>query len=335
MREAPAKAKRRWLYLPYAAAGVVLLAYYFVWRVGADEMKSAVNDWVLEQRAAGLEVSHGELSAEGFPFFLRVRVETPSVAAPGAWRWRADALYLDALPYDLNKLMFSPEGEQILWAAGYGEWRARASDLRASIARDKKREWKFAMNIEGLEALRADNDARFALTSLIYDLAPDAEDPGTIELSLAADGVSALSDGRNIGPGAIRTVLTLSHADWLAPPDPAGQWRTAGGALTISGLIAEIDGARLSVAGDVNLDRENYPAGRLQAEIANPAGFANLLGQTGALSPQEAEAAAAGLTLMAIAGAGKLNAPIDLRNGEAQIAGVKIADLPKIAGDGD
>lgn len=321
---------RRWLYIPFAIAAVIVFAYFLLWRAGAVQMKAAAEAWVEDQRAAGLEVSHGAMKASGFPFFLRVEIEAPEIAAPDVWRWRGEELFLDALPYDLDKLIFSPEGEQILWADGYGEWRARAADIRASIERDSARGWRFAMNIDGGEAVSADNAARISLAALVADLAPAPDEPATLSLNLAAEGVKSMAAGHNYGPGDIRTMITLSHTDWLTPPAPAAQWRDAGGSLAITGLSAEFEDATLSLAGALNLDAASYPAGRLQAEIANPAGFAALLGQAGALSEQDAEAAAAGLTLMSFATGGKLSAPIEFKNGEAQIAGVKLADLPRV-----
>ncbi|MEO1137587.1 MAG: DUF2125 domain-containing protein, partial [Pseudomonadota bacterium] len=100
-----AKLRRRWLYLPFAIAGVIMAGYFLLWRAGAAEMKKAVAAWVEDQRAAGLVVSHGDLEAEGFPFFLRLHIADPDIAAPGVWRWRTERLTLDALPYDLNRLI--------------------------------------------------------------------------------------------------------------------------------------------------------------------------------------------------------------------------------------
>jgi len=322
--------RRRWLFAPFAVVGVILLGYYFLWRAGAAEMKAAAQSWVEDQRVAGLGVSHGAMKASGFPFLLRIEIDAPDIAAPDVWRWRGERLFLDASPYDLNRLILSPKGRQILYTDENGEWRVRAANIRASIARDKSRDWTFAMTIDRAEAIRADDETRVSVGALVLDLAPEADDSATLTLNLAAEGVETFSNGREYGPGDIRIAMSLSHTDWLASPEPASQWRAAGGSLSIKGLSAEYKGATLSLAGVLNLDAANYPFGRLEAEIANPASFAELLGLAGALSPEEAEAAAAGLTLMSFAAGGTLSAPIDLQNGAAQIAGIKVAELPRI-----
>ena len=46
------------------------------------------------------------------------------------------------------------------------------------------------------------------------------------------------------------------------------------------------------------------------------------------MSEEDADSAAASLTLASIAAGGKLTAPVELKDGAAHLAGVKIADLP-------
>jgi hypothetical protein len=330
MSERLKRASRRWLYIPFAVAAVVFAGYALLWRAGAAEMKSSVYDWILAQRSAGLEISHGEIRSVGFPFFLRLRIDAPSIAAPDQWRWRAERLFLDALPYDLRRLILSPEGEQFLWAKGQDEWRVNAADIRASIADDAERGWAFAMSVDKASARRARDGAAIVGERLVLDLAPDVAEPTTITLSLAANAIESVNNDQRIGPADLNAALSLSHAQWLSAADGGAAWRDAGGALRIDGLFGEFEDARLSVSGAVALDGAGYPAGTLKAQITNPAVLARLLGKAGALEPQEAEAAAAGLALMALGGGGQIAAPIELKDGFAKIGGVKLADLPRL-----
>lgn len=329
MSEIQARLRRRWLYLPFAIAAVIVFGYYLLWRAGAAEIKKAVSSWTEEQRNAGLEVSYETIQTDGFPFFLRVHIDRPSIAAPGEWAWRGERLSLDALPYELNKIIFSPVGEQTVELTGHGVWRAVADDFRASIARDAEREWIFSANIGNMTARRESDGAEAAISSLIFDIAPAPADITTLTLTLAGNGVTYKTNPSVFTLAQIQTVTALTHTHLLQGEDPA-QWRENGGALIINGLIAELNTATVSVSGDLALDQAQYPAGRLNAEIANPAGLAETLGDAGVLTPNEAEAAAAGLMLMALAGGGKITAPIVLKDGEAQIRGVKIAELPQV-----
>lgn len=318
-----ARPKRRWLYLPLAAAGVVLAGYLFLWRAGAAEMKQAIAEWVEDQRAAGLEVSHGPVKAEGFPFFLRVHVETPEIAAPGQWRWRTDRLTLDALPYDLRRLVFSIRGEQQASLAGYGDWRIAAEDFRFSIASDKTRGWIFAMTVGHARALRDADQASAALARFVFDLAPSPADPGMLVLSLAAANIEAAAPQGEFRLDGVQTVMAATAAQALGD---AEVWRQVGGELIVNGFSAQLDGAKLSAAGTLSLDAAHRPQGVLKTEIVAPAPFAKALAPLGVLTEDDAEKAAAALTLAAIAGGGKIAAPLEFRDGAAHLAGVKIYD---------
>ena len=321
---------RRWLYIPFAIAAVIFVAYYFLWRSGAGAMEKAAEQWIDDQRAIGMVINHAGIGRDGFPFFLRVYVDAPVIGVPGQWRWRAEQLAIDVLPYDLSKVIFSPIGEQELYAADYGDWRAIAGDFKTSIARDKNRGWKFSATIGDATARHINAGAREGVTidNLAFDLSPDMTTPTTLVLTLVADDVDVTAAGTVFHLADLKTILRLSETDQFIGPEATVQWRDAGGVLEITRLIAVIEETVLSASGRISLDAASYPVGRLDAEIANPAGMAHWLGAAGALSIEEAESTGAGLTLLAIAGGGKISAPIEFRDGGAQIAGVKLADLP-------
>ena len=321
---------RRWLYTPFVIAGVVLFAYYLVWRAGAGEMKKAAHEWVAAQNSAGLNVTHGEIKASGFPFFLRLKIETPDISAPQNWSWRAPVLYLDALPYDLNKLIFSPEGEQHFSAQGIGSWKGHADDLRLSIASDKARGWRFAMTVSGAAGTREEDGASYELQSLLLDLAPSPDDPFTLSLNFAADSLNLAGGHETIAIEKLHAVLNASHTDFLTGADALANWRDAGGKVKILHLDTSLENAAVTAQGALGLDAQFYPAGLIETEVKNPAGLAAVMVRTGALTPDEAEAAAAGLTLMALTGGGKITAPVELKEGEAFIGGVKLGDLEPI-----
>lgn len=319
---------RKWLYLPWAIAAVLLAGYFAMWRMGAAEMKSQIQIWIDDQRAAGIAISHGKVQAEGFPFFLRVHIDDPDIAQSGAWRWRTDRLTLDALPYDLNRLIFSVRSEQKVAIKNYGEWRIKAEDFRASIAADKERFWIFAMTLGGAKAQHDADRTAATVESLVLDFAPTANDPASFMLNLAAGGVKLQTRENDTSLDTFHIMAMATHADLISN---AEAWRQAGGALSIKGLLMEQGNARLSVAGDVRLDGDHYPEGNLHAELRSPAAFVQSMSHAGVISAEAAEVLAANLTLAAIAGGGTISAPIELRDGEAQIANVRIGAFPAIA----
>ncbi len=317
----------RWVVGLWIAGAIIVAAYYALWRAGAGAMETAVADWVNDQRAAGLVVEHGAVERDGFPFFLRVHIDAPHIEQPGVFSWNAERLSLDALPYDLNRLIFSPSGQQRFSADRLGEWRYSADDIRASVANDKTRGWVFSMNIENAVAAGADG-AEARLASLIYDLAPAADAPTTLTLNSVGAGFSFRDGQREIAVDTMESSISVSETQFITGYDAASNWRNAGGAVQIHGLNAAVDDARLSVSGVISLDDENRPRGALTTTLEKPAGLAALLAASGALDAEEADAAMAGLALAAMAQGGRIEAPIELHAGAATIAGFKIADLP-------
>lgn len=320
---------RRLLIGGWFAAAVIIAGYYALWRYAAGVMETSVIDWVDEQRAAGLTINHGAIQRNGFPFFLRVDIDAPQIESPHAFTWKAERLSIDALPYDLNRLIFTPSGKQLVSANGIGDWSYAAESIRASIAHEKSRGWVFSMNVDNASAIGADG-SESRIGTLVYDLAPSVNSPTTLTLNLVAAGYSFHDGQRDIAVDQLQTSISLSQTDVWTGHDPARRWRDAGGALDIHGLNATIDGAQLSVSGSVSLDRENRPEGVLKTIVTKPAGLAGALTRSGALSREEADAAIAGLTLAAMAQGGRIEAPIELHAGAATIGGAKVADLPTI-----
>ena len=320
---------RRWLIGVWIAAAVIMAGYYALWRYAAGVMETSVADWVEDQRAAGLVVDHGPIARDGFPFFLRVNIDAPQIESPDAFTWTAERLSIDALPYDLNRLIFSPSGKQRFAANALGDWAYSAESIRTSIANDKNRGWVFSMNVDNAIASGADGEES-RIETLIYDLAPAAGTPTTLTLNLIAAGYAHRDGQREVRIDRLETSLAVSQTDFLTSPDPATHWRNADGALTVHGLNAVVDEAQLSISGSISLDAENRPEGALTTIITKPAGLAGALAASGALSREDADAAIAGLTLAAMAQGGRVEAPIELHAGAATIAGVKVADLPTI-----
>lgn len=319
---------RVWLYLPFAIGAIIVFSYFLLWRSGADRIKQEIAAWATAQNAAGLSVRYDSLSAEGFPFFLRVHVSLPSITDQRGRRWAGERLSIDALPYQLDRLIFSATGAQEVSAPEIGDWTISADMLRASIKRDQERGWVFATSFSEIAAESLTGDIA-SLGELIFDLGPASRAEHTLILSLRAARADApASDGDRISLEALNTVLIAVESDALL--HGAEAWRQAGGQLVVNGLQARIDEADITLQGELAIDEAHHLVGRLQTEISNPAAFALVLGKIGALTSHEARAASTGLSLLSLGNNGKIGAPISFRNGRAEIAGIKIAETPKV-----
>ncbi len=311
------KLSRLFLWAPFVLAALLLVAYYIVWREGAQTMRRAVDAWAEDQRTAGLTVSYDKVSASGFPFFLRGAAANAVIGDARRWRWSAERLNIDTLPYALDRLVFSATNPQILDLGAHGVWSLRSDNGRASIESDDSRDWLVNVESGPGSIERADSLASLSAEKFLLSVAPDANDRRRIQASLIVDKFSTALSGGVIDAPRIEAFVEISQT-------------AAGSALDFRRIIVDAEGAQILLTGNIRVDEAGYPEGALEADIANPSGLALLLQKLGALSPQEAERASAALTLAAIAGGGRISGPVALKNGEARIAGVKIADLPRI-----
>ena len=322
---------RRWLYIPFAIAAIIMIAYYGLWRVAANTMEQTAAQWTEEQRAAGYDIAHQGISRKGFPFYLRLKVDAPTVTTPEGWRWQAPILFVDALPYDLTRVIFSPFGEQSLSLGAKEQWIMNAEEAKASIGVDKKRGWVFSLSIKN--GLASNGTDKGSIGQLDMDLAPSAADIPSATLMLVAANIGAETADSSWALDQFNLALELTHAGAFALDNGLDVWQYSGGKLIVSALEAQQETGTVRLNGDFSLDDNYYPAGRLDAEITNPAAITNWLADAKLMAPAEAETTGAQLTLLAIAGGGKIQAPIEFADGAVEISGVTLGYLAPLAMD--
>lgn len=310
--------RRRGLIVALAAAFVAFVLYALLWREGAKVLRHEIAAWADDQRAAGIDVAYSDIGVAGFPFMLRGLVKDVSIAQGAGWRWSAERLFVDAALWAPDRLAFSP-GTQEIDISEFGRWRIESALGRAVIAIDRTSGWR--LRIKSGRGSIANESGSLTLRSKRFDalITPEGADRDDVRATIAVAGLEL--------PGRTRTVQAASLDFDFAVADPEG-----GGPRTFTIRRFELDGeeGKVLVSGAFTVDAQGYPQGELFADIANPGVFAIALGELGALSVENAEAAAAMLSLAAIAGGGRIAAPMIFKDGEASVAGVRIAKLPKV-----
>lgn len=317
MRETHARS-RVLLWAPFALAGAAVAGWFVIWNAGADAMRRAVEKWADEQREASLTVVYDRPRVRGFPFYLRGSFANVEIADTNRWRWRTETLFVDTLPYAVERMVFSVRSPQALELHGHGAWTLNAESIRASYESGKGRRWSFDLESGPATFARDSGAEAVSVRRFLLSAAPEPHDKRRAQASLIVDGLAARFPGGDVD-------ATLIEAFIEAEKTPEG------GALNLRRIVIDAGGGKLFLAGALHLDEKGYLAGRLNAEIVNPANLTELLAVAGALSPAEAEQAGAALTLAAIAGGGVLRAPLLLENGAAHIAGARVGVLPRIA----
>ncbi|MEK7265436.1 MAG: DUF2125 domain-containing protein [Pseudomonadota bacterium] len=309
-----ALASRWFLYGPFIFAGVILAGYYLLWRSGAALMRESLDDFAAAQKTDGTIVAYEPLSARGFPFFLRGAVENFSIAR-GADSYRCAKLFIDALPYAPDRIIFSCGGAQQVAKAGE-VWTINAKDARASVERDQKRGWLAKLETGAASAFN--NDIEASVSRAIVNLAPSDEGDGRIDASFRIVGLGVTRPASGYAVDRIDAAATvLGGAD--------------GQTVKIHGLEAVSGQTIVKAEGEIAIPAGENLHGRLNARVEKPAGLAQTLSDAGLLDANDAKTAQTALAMLTVASGGALAAPIDFANDEVRLAGLKIAQLKRTA----
>jgi len=312
---------------PAALAILIFAVYFVVWRHGAAAMRRAVDDWAEDRRALGAAVSFDSLKTTGFPLFLRGVLSDVSIGEGDSWTWSAPKLFIDAQPLAPDRLIFSAREPHLLDVGGAGRWRIAAPDGRASIEGDKERGWE--LNIEaGKSRLQRSDGLLLSADSFLLSASPNAVEADRIFIGLLAKNVGIL--GLHASAAFDQVDCAFAATGVASVSEGAMAWRNAGGAIEIQKLLIVAGGGKLSISGEIGIDAQGFPAGTLAVEISNPAPLVEAFRDVGAIRSEDSNEILAALTLAAVAGGGRIAAPLILTDGEASFAGIRLGPLPKL-----
>lgn len=337
----PARPKRRrrtFLYAMMAISIVLCVIYTLLWMMGARGIKTAIHDFVIEQRANGMIVEHGAVTSKGFPFLLRTRIENVHMGQDALWDWRSEAVFIDALPYALDRMIFSAVGDQRVHLdqgqAPFNIWTGRGATLRASIASKKDTQWAFVLQIEQASFISQKGEATMSADKLVVNIAPLARELTSIGASLAADKLSwqrkNVTPRVNVPIDRTEIALNISHTDELGDDGDLRQWGAMGGVLTLDHFVINDLPATLSAAGFVGVNENGQANGQFNTVLSKPANFLTSLDQLGLVPPNQKDALTTGLAISSFAGGGTIKTLFEIRGGQVLANGAPIADLPAV-----
>ncbi|MGD9799693.1 MAG: DUF2125 domain-containing protein [Parvularculaceae bacterium] len=305
------KRANRWLlYGPLLVAALILAGWRVAWGNGADAMRRALADFSATEAARGVSVSFSPLRARGFPFYLRGAVDAFSVSA-GDDAYDCARLYLDALPYQPDRVIFSCGGDQRA-ALGGEVWTITAPDARASLENDRDRGWIVRAETGAFAA--AAGGRELVIESLMINIAPDKEESGAIDVSFRA--VEAAP------PAAAKIdIARIDAALRIFPTDAFNRRR-----VDVLGLEAVVNDGVLSASGSLGIDSAGV-TGQLDAGVEKPVGIVRAIAAAGLLDENDAQAAQAGLAMLAVASGGRIAAPIEFQGNEVRLAGVSLGRI--------
>ncbi len=275
LRTAPKGLRYAALALPVA----VVLGYVAFWFVVAGLAERQLADWIAAQRSHGVEISHGSAETTGFPFRIAIRLDQPAARWPGG-SWAGPELSLSGTPWDWRRLHWSAPG------AHHVEWRGRDGQAHAATLTARHLEgWGEggANRLPRLELGLSDGELvadgrRFLARGLLLQIAAPEEATSNgpsvgprLPMSLDAKTVTLPPDLTTaLGDTIDRLTLDLSLNGPVPPgpwPDPALQWRDAGGVVEVRHLGLAQGELSLSGEGTLAIDPEGQPEGAFAARI--------------------------------------------------------------------
>jgi hypothetical protein len=271
---APRKRPRRfWLFAPYIALLVAVLAWSAVWWVEKARLEQELPRRAAALQKQGYVAQWSSLKVDGYPFRLHLVLIGPRLGDSAGWGLAATRVEAEALAYAPDRwVLVAPEG-LIVSRPGQGELTVSGKAIRASVGGLGSAEPRLSFEGDGLSLAPAPGAAApsfAAIDKLELHLQPGPNDQAAVLVRLDGGvlrpeaGLARLAAGKPfslVWDSRLTRLSMLRGSNW---PGAVQSWRNAGGALTVAD-------ARLGL-GDVSLQGQGGPLsvdpdGRLKGEL--------------------------------------------------------------------
>jgi hypothetical protein len=324
MSDSARKPSRLGLILPFVALIIAVVLHAVYWTYTASQIEQRALVWIETQQEAGYEVSYGGLRVGGYPFRFALRAEAPELVAPaeeGGWTAQVERLSASAQFYNLGHWIVTPDGLGQVMSAGEAyalEFESAQLSLRARNGATGQ----LGASVDGLQirSLEGPEPAVRTITALRLSGLLSEED------SL---GLRLVVEGMTLGEGVLDPALVPAFGgevelvsmdarvtQWSAlarRADPM-EWRLADGRFVVDRSQLLWGPAEITGTGDIGLDNELLPDGRLSVVVVDPETLIGALEAGGLVVDQQGEALRAA-ALMAPRREGGIALPFRLRQG--------------------
>jgi len=336
--------------VPTLAVLLVAGLWSLFWWFASVRAEAELDRMLAKQAEEGRVISCGERRTGGFPFRFELRCSHPHLAVTREdTTFSVDAASLLAVAqiYDPNHLLFEADAPLVLASPESGQsvaaqWRSAEASLVLSGAAAER----LSLVVDGLAATTRDGAQQDALLLSGARLEaharttgePDAQ-PGAYDVVVRLDAERLPFADAALGghlpakaefQGRITGLTDLSPG---ALPERLREWSEAGGVLHI--VLARVDRGSTSAkaAGDLSLDRDGRPAGRLDLTLAGVEELSEALRQTGVAPSNLANLLGIGLSLLgkpsSIDGRAAVEVPLTLAKGRARVGAFPAGSTPR------
>ena len=254
----PKRPRRFWLFAPYVALLVAVIAWSGFWWAEKLKLERTVRDEAAALSAQGFTASFTGMTVTGWPFRLELTLSDVRLAESSGWALAASRLSGVTLPYLPDRWVFAAPVGLTLTRPGKGALNVAGRAIRASIGGLGSAEPRYSF--EGLDLVLTPGPggapASIASASrLELHLQPGPDDQAALLIRLEDAALSPGSALAAIQPGkpfALTWDARLSHLSALHGgnwPAAVQAWSGAGGAMTLADAKIGFGGATLESQG--------------------------------------------------------------------------------------
>lgn len=292
------------LIAPFVVLIVLIAAYTGYWVYAAGEVKKWAQGWIAEQEMAGYDIEHGRMRVTGYPLRFTLDVLDPQIEAPvieGGWQGHFERFQASAMPWNFNHWIITIGGPLMLGVEAEGRpalYQADAGEARLSINSSREGTQRVGISLENfvIDALEGPEPPLTGLQSLALTATLDSENrlAARLEARGATFAAATLEPELAATFGASADLLRFDGmiTQWnvLARDGNAAAWSRAGGELVIGAGQLVWGPADLGGTGELTLDSQLRPAGRLSVVIAEPETLVEALVGAGLVQPGQGDA---------------------------------------------
>lgn len=289
------RARRFWLFAPYVALLVAVLAWTAVWWVEKLRVEHELTKRAAELEKQGYTARWSALKIGGWPFRLHVTLTEPKAGDNAGWMVQAPSIEIVALAYSPSTWGFSAPDGLTLLRPGKGALNVSGKAIRASIGgmgSDQPR-FSFQGDAVTLSPAQGAQPAAFSsIAKLEAHLQPGPDDQAALLLRLNGAqlrpeaGLARIAGGKPLNlawDSRLTKLSALKGSNW---PGAVQSWRYAGGMMTVADASLGLGGVSLKgQGGPLTVDTDGRLSGQLPLRLDAAGQNQALLGALGLLGP--------------------------------------------------
>ncbi len=271
---------RRWIF-GLGVPALLIAGYIGYWFYLESQLRSFVLAWIEDQRAAGVQVSHGAITTGGFPFSVHADIPAPGLTAATGQEmlsWQGETLRISFPPWDFLTYRFDSPGEHLVAMVGhdsFAKWSIDAEAATGSWAIGSAGAADLTFDLAEVRVVDA-LDQHFSLAALEATIAIGPRDAPLDQPRIAATvRLEALDLPEPIAaPFPTRIDTMATRVSLYAPILPSSLpllylvMRDYDGRVAFEDTALRWGELSLATAGELRVDEANYLTGRFPTRVA-------------------------------------------------------------------